>query len=1140
MSIVASKRKPNYTSKFQLRSKSSQHFAEEEGSAHSTNNRYRALDDGHSPSSRIDPLNSTTVTRSGGRPYLRRQSRVTTPVSDLTHHGRKLEAITIETTLEGEIGSQGVMFDVKTKTKETVRIKSFTFHSHSKDECNVKVFTKRGTHRSFEENSAAWTNIVNTTMECKGPGTETKITSSMFDPHLSDELIIKPDIGRAIYIDSNNAVKYSLTDSEDEVFAEDSYVQIFEGTGLSQEYGDLHSPRMWNGILTYELLPGCEGILTTPSNDSQQSYGHMFNIGSNYPGGIIIDGIEFYTHKTTKMNYEIYSTTTNYIDSMVSSNWTLDAEGSITGGGKGAPTAIVGNNFKSVRIKEKTSRSFYITLDTQDLRYAESSGKMGEIFVENNHIFLEVGVGVADYPMREEFFLNRQWCGRVFYRTINQCTSPISVNYVYEVQYSKDLRGDPLLEEIDEIVNSFVENFLNTNSEVKSLEKDSGNPISLMSTETETTKNGGFSSSCASTNASELCSTLKSIITLGNLSPTDTGDIEFLLLQQDNTIINAIGEGDFIAKNVGDKLFDIEIQLVLQGAKSFTMGSKESTFLEEVIFSFLNKNVGCSVFLNESSCVKVFTVRVIKVSIPSSRLLIENKRYRDSGIPKRNLDDEKLYVTVDMVISGKYRPLSDTNVDSMIEDTITSKTKELMDELELEPAFFTDLKAIAYRILDPISPSLAPSQTPISGSNDDGGISSIIWIVIIISVVAVGLVAVSYVMCRIVRNKRKGEVKSGEEEPALFEEQMLDDWSQNSEDNVFGKKFTADEQNSGKTAGTASSTGSALYNSSTHTRDIEREYLATHGMHDAQHHAITRDERYADNKSFHDNHMLPSYNETDNNSIISGRSGRSGRTGRTGKSSIRAYSPSGQYRASSRRTRSPSGRLKVSSRRTRSPSITSKASSRRTHSPSGQSRASSRRTHSPSGQSRTSSRRTHSPSGQSRESSKRPSSRRTRSPSGRVASRRTHSPMGDRSIRSTARTADYGEGSVYSNRSAISSKGPSRSRKTTSTGYAAVHGHNPPARRKKISGRSFTSENEDEERAGFVRMTTGRPGKRLQSIPSQKYLSEERLSRKARSGASGNRDRLVKSPSDEISMASDSTNSSISTKGSKIPGKSYY
>jgi len=71
-------------------------------------------------------------------------------------------------------------------------------------------------------------------------------------------------------------------------------------------------------------------------------------------------------------------------------------------------------------------------------------------------------------------------------------------------------------------------------------------------------------------------------------------------------------------------------------------------------------------------------------------------------------------------------------------------------------------------------------------------------------------------------------------------------------------------------------------------------------------------------------------------------------------------------------------------------------------------------------------------------------------------------------------------------------------------------------------------------------MTTGRPGKRLQSIPSQKYLSEERLSRKARSGASGNRDRLVKSPSDEISMASDSTNSSISTKGSKIPGKSYY
>jgi len=439
----------------EIQTEPSRYPAEKEGSTRSTDNRYMSLDVGHSPRSRIDPLSSSTVESLGGHLNVRSEIQTSNPKLHPTYHDRKLETIDIETTHEGKIGGRGVMFDIRTKTDAKVRIRSFTFHSHSIDMCNVNFFTKRGTHRSFEENSIAWTNIVNTTIECKGPQTTSAITSSMFDSSLSDQLIIEADIGRAIYIDSSNILRYSLTNSADEVFTQDSYVQILEGSGLTQEYGDLHSPRMWNGVLKYELvdelvaseivpqlsdelvaseiipqlpdcmqlsgyaqLPGCAGTLTTPSNDSSQSYGHIFNIGSNYPGGIIIDGIEFHTHKTTKLNYKIFTIATNYIDNMATSDWTLVTEGSITGGGESAATAIAGSNFAPVSIKEMTTRGFYITLDTRDLRYADSSRKMGEIFVENDHISIEVGVGVADYPMGEKFFLNRQWYGRIFYRTV--------------------------------------------------------------------------------------------------------------------------------------------------------------------------------------------------------------------------------------------------------------------------------------------------------------------------------------------------------------------------------------------------------------------------------------------------------------------------------------------------------------------------------------------------------------------------------------------------------------------------------------------------------------------------------------------------------------------------------------------------
>jgi len=1093
-----------------LLSRSYQNYSEQEGSAHSTDNRYTALDEGHIPSSRIDPLTSTTANSLGDRPNLRREAQRGIPISDLTHHDRQLEVIGLETTHDGDIGGRGVMFDIRTKTEAKVRITSLTFHSHTIDMCKVKVFTKRGTHRSFEENSAAWTKIVDTTMECKGRVIATTITSSMFDSSLSDELIIEADIGRAIYIDTNDAVRYSMTYDEDEVFAEDSNVRIFEGTGLSQKYADLHSPRMWNGLLSYEVV-GCEGMLTTPSNDSKQTYGHMFNIRSNYAGGIIIHGIEFQTHKTTKLNYEIRTIATNYLNNIGNSEWTLVAEGSVIGAGEGAATAIVGNNFTPVSIEEKTTRGFYITLDTEDLRYAESSGKVGEIFVQNNHISMEVGVGVADYPMGESFFLNRQWSGRVLYRTIHECPSPISVEYLHDVQYSRDLRGNSLLEVVSESVNRFVENFLRTSSEVKSLEEESGNPISLLSTETETT-NGGSSSSCANTNNSDLCNTLVSTVTVTarNLSPSNTGYIKFLLLQQNQAVSNAIGsqsitstEIQLTAKYIGDEPIDTEIQLVLQGIKLFTAVSEESTLLEEVISSFLDKNL---------SDVNILTVKIINVSTSSARLLIDKELFRDPDVPRRNLDDESLDVTADIRISGIYRPPPDIDFHYIVGDILNSKTDEFRHYVADHNVFFKDLDVIAYLPPDPASPLFDPSQAPISGGSDGGGKSNSLLIVIIVSVVVLGLIAGSYVIFRAVRNKRKGEKKPVEEEAVLFEEELLDDWSQNSEGNVY-KKITADTERSGGTERTASSTGSAL-------RGSELECLAS-GMHDKQHHAI---EKYID-------HTLPSYTDTDNNSMISGRSGR---TGRTGKS--RAYSPSDTSRTSYRRTNSPSGQSRASYRRANSPSGQSRASSRRKRSPSNRNKVSSRRTHSPSNGSRAT-RRTHSPSNGSRASSKRPSSRRTRSPSGRVSSRRTHSPAGDRSVRSTSRTAEYGGGgSVYSK----SSKGRSRSKKSTGSGFAAVHGRAPPARRKKINGRSFSLENEDEERAGLVRMTTGRSSKRLQSIPSQKYLVDNRASRERRSDAPRTRDRVAKSPSDDVSMASASTNSSISTKGSKIPGKSYY
>jgi len=1098
----AVKSNSNYMNKIIYHSNSSRSFPAEEGSVHAAENVQRALDVGHGPSSIIDPL-STAAINLGSRPCHHLTARES--VSDPNHRDRKLELISLETTFGGGIGGQGVMFDIRTKS-EAVQIRSLTFHAHNEtDQCNVKVFTKKGTHRNFEEKSTAWTNVVNIVMRCED-GRETIITSSMFDSSLSDELTIEADSTRAFYIDSHNALRYTKTDHRDEVYTEDKYVQVLEGTGLSELYGDLHIPRMWNGQLSYELLLphtpfGCMDSLDTSLIDTTKSYGHMFDIGSNYPGGIIIEGLEFYTDETTLLNYEIYTTPKSHTNFISSTDWDEVAKGRVSGGGADFRTAIVGRNvFKPIIIEADTKRGFYITLDTQNLRYSASKGRtVGDVFASNNYITIGVGVGVANYPLGGKFFYPRQWSGRVLYRTIRPCPEPISVMYVNEVRYPKSLTSVTLLKEVSATVKSFFDNFIKTNPELISLLKESGNSISTLSTKTIK----DFATvSCASSNESELCDTLLTTVEMGDVSTSEIGHLKVLLLQHNTAVSEAIGSV-YNAKSVGDKLVDSETQLVLKGVRSSTMGSTEKAYLEEAVKSFLNKNPKLG-----DIKVEILSVEVIKIDTLHTRLLIENSLFSDPSQSRRNLDDGISDIRATIVTSGKHRAPPDigSDFDSIVKDWINLKPEDLIEELSENTrkgggGYFSQMTVISateyisvsasaptvspppFSTLDSTGPSSAPTSINIE---DNKGM---LIMMIIAAVATLVLCAGSYWLYKCIRRKHKETGKQEDEKPVqLFPKPMLDDWSQNSEDNVFGKKYTGDTLKSGVTGVTSATSGtSSFYNSSMHPVDLEQEVLTINGMGDT-HHAMAREGSYGENKKFYDRHR-PSLNHTlpcefDNNSMISGRSGRS-------RSSRRKHSPSGRSRANSRRPHSPSGRSRASSIR----------SARRTHSPSDRSKRSSARTHSPPDRSKRSSARTRSPSGRDSVSA---------------------------SIRSMSRTADYGEGS-----SAVSGK---YSKQSKNSGFKAVHGCNPPARRKKAGAGSLSSDNK--ERAGFNRNSSGKSRSIARSSNQRNVRDNDKSSR--RSGFDGScREKLIKSPSDERSMASDSTSSTISTKGRNIPGKLY-
>lgn len=139
-----------------------------------------------------------------------------------------------------------------------------------------------------------------------------------------------------------------------------------------------------------------------------------------------------------------------------------------------------------------------------------------------------------------------------------------------------------------------------------------------------------------------------------------------------------------------------------------------------------------------------------------------------------------------------------------------------------------------------------------------------------------------------------------------------------------------------------------------------------------------------------------------------------------------------------------------------------------------------------------------------------------------------------------SRTAEYSVGPVRSTYSTISSKAGRANKQSMNPGFKAVHGCDPPARRKKNGAESFCSENR--KIAGSNRNSSGKSRSIARSTQRSHRDNDRSSSRNTRDESLRviQGDKLVKPPSDEGSMASDSTSSTISTKGRNIPGKLYH
>lgn len=677
----------------------------------------------------------------------------------------------LRTTFDGELGAPGVMFDVRS-TLSAIRIAYFGFHTRDiVPECEITVYTKLGTHRSFETMPSMWTMVAQGKTQCSGTDTLTEISSSMFNSEVIDATRVQKGETRAFYITSTTPLRYTKTFNEGGVHVYDKYVQILEGTGLVGFYKDLFSPRMWNGIVGYYVEDhsapqygsnhkfgevydgdGCAKELQVSFEDNTGSYGYMFDVQS-YLEPVTIYGLEFHTDRTYDLHYEIYTLKDGFQYGTSGINlWTLIARGTVKGAGHGKGTAVRDEDFASVDLEPGSTQGFYITLDSEDLRYRNSKSDVGSVFIKNDHIAVTVGAGVGEFPLANNFYYPRVWNGRVLYRTATTCPSedttderdPVpstSVRYNYVVRYPDDWTDDAFYKEISETTEVALLKIIESDSELKLFQRFDN--LELKSVKASEDIRSDMSSACYPPKKTYSCEAVVIDAVVTHDSGIDVDSVTYGLLRNAPMISERLNAGSMIIDYFGDVALETKKVFSFNGVPDRLMDTSEIDYFRRVTKSFLTFTV--------ADGIDILTVEVET----------QGKGFGDykNG---RNLQGSSLDVST--IITGKHRPPPEIIFDDVVEDSINANSDEFGRDLtgggaHLGGDYFTDVKEV---IVQPVQESLdhsPPTQSPsnsISLHDKEGGlnIATSIGIVVGVALFTFGLVFGAFVFRKRVREKR--------------------------------------------------------------------------------------------------------------------------------------------------------------------------------------------------------------------------------------------------------------------------------------------------------------------------------------------------------------------------------------------------
>lgn len=336
-----------------------------------------------------------------------------------------------------------------------------------------------------------------------------------------------------------------------------------------------------------------------------------------------------------------------------STAWKILSSTYVKPSNKDGNTLLPVREFVPVEVHANQDRSFYVTLDTSELRCSSPSNSAGTLDVEDENLQVFSGVSLLQPQFSEQRLEPCGFSGLFHYKKLIDCDTVVMsvVPFSFMVQHN-DMTQEALFKRIDFLLKGSIETLIRTDTELKGFADNLSLILDNLNTKVSTSQFSEAQAECLS-KTTRSCTALTSEITFRHSKRLNQAYLTFGLLSRRWPIRRNMNmQKSMEITYIGLIPVKTQFTLTLNGVpKGEPLNEKHRLYLETTLESFLRHT------------------------------LLEYRSLKILQVVTGNVTEHVRSVDIDITVTGTVKPSRYVDISHVVDGSMKSQSSLFLEEL---------------------------------------------------------------------------------------------------------------------------------------------------------------------------------------------------------------------------------------------------------------------------------------------------------------------------------------------------------------------------------------------------------------------------------------------------------------------------